>query len=144
MLDAGQEVVADIVGPFSDEPITESVQVMSGVAILSGRPVGPVLFNGSVFTGVVDRLAGLLTGLASSPANRLATVTYTTGNGVPASVRLATLIIAGHLWETQRGSQPLPMQGAPEELGDPSLYTPGIPPRAKALLQPFMRNRQVA
>jgi hypothetical protein len=53
------------------------------------------------------------TGLVRTGVGRLVpygtyTVTYTSGRAdLPAAIRLAVLIIAEHLWETQRGAAPV-------------------------------------
>lgn len=69
-------------------------------------------------------------------------VTYTTGFGVvPDAVWLAILIIAGHLWETQRGSSPsvLAVQNGDQPQAGWSGFA--IPNRAADLLTPYRQFR---
>ncbi|GAA3077853.1 hypothetical protein [Streptosporangium carneum] len=77
-------------------------------------------------TGVVQRLDG---GWISGPVR----VTYTAGRTeVPANVRLAALIIIGHLWEIQRGTV-APRLGGDDEVWDPRAGF-AVPRRALELL----------
>ncbi|MEV4093792.1 hypothetical protein [Streptosporangium saharense] len=77
-------------------------------------------------SGVVQRLDG---GWISGPVR----VTYTAGRTeVAANVRLAALIIIGHLWETQRGTV-APRLGAEDEVWDPRAGF-AVPRRALELL----------
>lgn len=138
MLTAASDLVASVIGDRSATTVTETVNVVGGVAILSGIPTGDVIVDGVPVAGVVNRAAGLVTGLSWWPETLA--VTYQAGTAdVPAAVTLATLIVAAHLWETQRGARPLPMMGG----GDAADFAPGIgyamPNRAKELLSPYMR-----
>ncbi|MFB9378594.1 hypothetical protein ACFFKU_06875 [Kineococcus gynurae] len=67
------------------------------------------------------------------------TVTATVeGSDTPADVKLATLVIASHLWETQRGRGARPNLFNGSE--DPSAGTPrgfALPARALELLRPY-------
>jgi hypothetical protein len=144
ILDAAERVVTSIAGNWGGETVTESVPVVGGTAILSGRPGSPVLSNGLPVGGTVDNAAGLITGLGGmyGSSQRL-TVTYSVRGGtVPADILLATLIIAGHLWETQRGTAPsaLALQD-PNGFGDTTSVGLGfaIPNRAQELLAPYSR-----
>jgi hypothetical protein len=69
-------------------------------------------------------------------------VTYTAGyDDLPADVSGAIVLIAAHLWETQRGSAPSALALQDPNGFDPS--TPGlgfaIPNRAKELLAAYIR-----
>ena len=142
ILDAAERTVIAIAGDWGEDAVTESVPVVGGTAILSRRPSGAVTSGGLSIGGFVDASAGVVTGLGGlyGSASRI-TVTYPTGGeGVPPEVLLATLIIAGHLWETQRGSAPSALT-----LQDPN-FDPGaagrgyaIPNRAQELLAPYIR-----
>ena len=155
MVDAANEEVADIVGGFESTTVTEYVAPLpDGTVLLRHRPTGPVTLNDGTITGfLVDADAGLLRGVVRAPRNPWAwapgplTATYTTGTGqVPASVRLAVCVIAGHLWETQRGgSSPnaLALQSGPEE-PIPAGLGFAIPNRARELLAPYVRGTQIA
>jgi len=140
ILDAAERVVASIAGDWSSDTVTESVPVVGGTAILSRRPTGPVLSGGLSVGGTVDASAGLVTDLGGlyGAASRI-TVTYPVGGeNAPAEVILATLIIAAHLWETQRGAAP----AGPLATDDLSV-APGlgfaVPNRAVELLAPYRR-----
>jgi hypothetical protein len=149
MLNAAQEVARSIVGDWSfASTVTETVSVVGGTAILGQRPSGPVLAGGRPIGGNVDRSAGLVTDIGGTYSMALPyriTVSYPAdANAVPQAVTLGTLIIAANLWETQRGSQPLPLQGGAEDPTPSGTYAPLIPARARELLEPFARRSQVA
>jgi hypothetical protein len=156
-LDAAVEVVEGLIGPVAEDTVTEThYGLNSSVLVLKQMPVGAL-------TAVSSRAGSTTTALTLSdyeldPATglvRLAngswfygnfTVTYTTGRAdVPASIRLAILIVAEHLWETQR----MPGQSrdsAPAGFGGldgiPDASSSGrgflIPNRAEELLRPYM------
>lgn len=155
MLDAAEERVASLVGSFDAVAVTERVTVHGGTVLLSQRPSGPVLLNGGAVTGfTTSPQAGVLYDVPygapcdvpfgmsydTPHSGGVLTATYTTaGDGTPpASVTLATAIIAAHLWDSQRGFAPNPLQ-PPEDLaafgGRPSF---AIPNRAKELLEPYL------
>lgn len=70
-------------------------------------------------------------------------ITYTVGRtSIDDDVRMATLIIGKHLWETQRGRN-ANRAGTPSE-GDKPLVGFLIPHRAAALLEPFETDFGVA
>jgi hypothetical protein len=145
MLAAATEHVVAMVGDLTVSSVTETVRVVGGTAILSRRPTGPVLSGGQPVGGVVDPGAGLVTNLGYHHGRwrpPTITVTYPVSSDVPASVALAVLIIAAHLWETQRGAGPTALQG------DDTTATVGlgfaIPNRARELLGPYLRPTQVA
>lgn len=89
---------------------------------------------------VLARDVNLSAGIIAVPYRKSGswTVTVNVDTAVPADVRLAVLLIAGHLWETQRGTSPsaLALQGA-----EPEVFPAGqgyaIPNRAQALLEPY-------
>jgi hypothetical protein len=67
------------------------------------------------------------------------TVTYTSGrDDLPAAIRLAVLVIAEHLWETQRGAAPVGPLSADDTFATPGLGY-AIPNRALELLAPYRR-----
>lgn len=55
----------------------------------------------------------------------------------PAPVRLATLMLLDHLWETQRGPASNPVD---EELGTPGSFGFAVPNRVLELLAPYMTS----
>lgn len=144
ILDAAERVVVSIAGDWSSGTVTESVPVSGGTAILGRRPSGAVLVNGSPVGGYVDRAAGVITGLVgysnySGMVPPRLTVTYDVGAaGVPAAIRLAVLIIAAHLWETQRGPSPVGPLAAEDPFATPGVGY-AIPNRAQELLAPYTR-----
>jgi uncharacterized phiE125 gp8 family phage protein len=159
ILDAAIELVENIVGPLEPGTVTEVHRATSAVSTLVLRRV-PV----SALTAVSARYGStVLTPLtladyeldAATGIVRLVNggyfagdyvVQYTAGFGtVPASVRLATLIIAAHLWETQRGAagSPLAQQQAEYDQAAPLGLGFAIPARAQSLLEPY-RLTQVA
>lgn len=151
MLDAAIDVVTGIVGPIdSPAQVTEThYNVQSDVLVLRRMPVGSLVSVSSRYGAVttpltlsdydLDPETGLLRTALGSPFCGTYTVTYTSGrDDLPAAIRLAVLVIAEHLWETQRGSAPVgPLAG------DDMFPTPGlgfaIPNRALELLAPYRR-----
>ena len=146
MLDAASEMVRSIVGSFSPVAVTEQVAATGGTALLRQRPAFDatvVDYYGATLTGfTLNSAAGLIYGLPS--AYGPLTVTYTAGGSdVPASVTLATLIIAAHLWETQRGAAPVGPLAAEDVALAPGIGF-AIPNRARELLEPFVGSAQIA
>lgn len=157
ILDAAVNVVEGIVGPLSSPTVTEThFAVASPVLVLRSFPVAAltsVSLRQYVGTAAAEVTSDYLLDPAQGTLRRTdggyirgdVTVTYIAGwDTPPAAVLLATLIIAAQLWETQRGAMPLPMQSSdaapPINVG----YAPGIPTRAKTLLEPFARPPGVA
>ena len=151
MLDAAVDVVTGIVGPI-DTPasVTEThYNVQSDVLVLKRMPVGSLVSVASRYGAVTTPLTltdyeldpdtGLLRTVAGARFYGTYTVTYTSGRAdLPAAIRLAVLVIAEHLWETQRGAAPVgPLAD------DDTFATPGlgyaIPNRALELLAPYRR-----
>lgn len=111
MLDAAVDVVEGYVGPLAAKNVTETHRVNSDVLVLRRVPVASLvsvshfgiaqdvgLFEVDPDSGIVRRADGY--GFVGTYS-----VAYSVGRpAVPAAIRLAILIIAGHLWETQRGS----------------------------------------
>lgn len=159
MLDAAVEVVEGIVGPI-DEPasVTEThYNVSSDVLILKRMPVGELLSVSSRYGATttaltlgdyeLDAATGLVRSASGCWFNGTYTVSYTSGrDALPASIRLAVLIIAAHLWETQRrpgfsSDAPAGFGGA-DGIPDATNVTPmgfAIPSRAQELLAPYTR-----
>lgn len=83
--------------------------------------------------------ANLLSGIVRVPYRRAGgwTVTVTRAQAIPPDLKLAVLIIAAHLWETQR------VPGAGQQgFGQPAAARPGaawaIPNRAATLMGPYL------
>ena len=140
MLDAAEDIVRDLIGGAPDQ-VTERITASGGLGILSRRPAYDVEVEDGTVTGfTVNPHAGLVYDLPAwhGPMS----VTYTVGDGsVPSAVTLATVIIAGHLWETQRGTSPTALTLQGEDAGPSPLMGFAIPNRAKDLLEPFMPSR---
>lgn len=154
VLYAAVDVVEGIVGPLRGREITETHYGTSAdVLVLRHAPatsLSMVTFQGQSPSAIGDFLldseSGILRFVGGYRFYGNVTVTYTPGYvTVPAAVRLATLMIGKQMWDTQRGSQPLPLQGAAEETpADFGGYDPGIPARARILLESFARGPRIA
>lgn len=83
-------------------------------------------------SGLLTRYTNGFPGLFRGPV----TVSYTAGRtSVPAAVKMATLIIVAHLWQTQRGASPLPSLGG--DVAPPVGQVAGVPPLALDLLRGY-------
>ena len=159
-IDAATNVVEQQIGPILPVSYTEtqnvggfstlvlnhapvqSVQSVTeytwGVAqVLTSQPLG---FTPTTTLGyMLDSNSGIMVRRSSGfQANFYGpvTVSYTVGRAtVPAAVQLATLIIVAHLWQTQRGSSPLPSLGG--DVAPPVGQVAGIPALALDLLKGF-------
>lgn len=141
---AATEQVEAACGPTTQTIVTETILTDHNTLLLTTRPVLSVQ---SVSAGgvpiamwVPDVASGVITLQSAIPlANGLPTpavVTYTAGRtSVPASLKLAALIIIGHLWKTQRGGNAGQRGGTPEELI--MLAGFAVPNRAAELMTPF-------
>lgn len=151
MLDAAVEVVEGIAGPLSAGDVTEThygvasrllvlrKAPVSAVAAVSVTPAGGVATAWTADAYTLDGDLGALRSVAGMFFGDV-TVTYTvTPVATPAAVSLAILVVAAHLWETQRGAGPSPIPGQPDS-GE--VFAPGvgyaIPNRARELLTPFI------
>ena len=148
MLDAAVDVVEGIVGPITAKTVTETHRVNAGELVLRRFPVADLvsvtqfgaeqsvgLFEVDADSGIVRRGDGY--GFVGS-----FTVTYSAGRPtLPASIRLAILIVAGHLWDTQRGTSPsaLALQDPDAGFGAPSVAGYAIPNRARDLLARYVQ-----
>jgi hypothetical protein len=138
---AAEEVVESIVGPILWRSVTETLDAGGlGILWLSESPVLSVqslaVTGGGMLTYTRD--GGTIT-LASPwgyAIGRGVTVTYTVGrSSCPARFRMAGLIIAKHLWETQLGNSP--STGAfDNDEGTTVIAGYAIPNRALELLVP--------
>lgn len=135
---SAEEGVEFLVGPVIHATVTETVHPSrSGVAVLAKCPVvsvTSVLSNGVSVTHALNAEAGIISGL---PWAGDLVVTYTVGRTVlPDSIRLAALIIAAHLWDTQRGPATSPLQE--EETTEVPGLGYAVPNRALELLAPYL------
>lgn len=145
---AAEEAVQGIIGPVLHRTVTESVHASRGVVLLRYSPVVSVTSltaSGTAVTYTLDVAAGVLRDV--NTYGKL-DVTYVAGRTVvPDSVRVAGLIIAAHLWETQKGNAPssggaLPDTGEDGFPGFGMAYS--IPNRARDLLMPYALPPAVA
>jgi hypothetical protein len=144
MLDAAVDVVEGIVGPVTTSPVTETHRVSSDVLVLRRMPVAGLVSvsPGSLADFALDVDSGLLRRVDGYGFVGPVTVTYSVGRPmVPAAISLAILIIAGHLWETQRGTSPsaLSLQQPGAEPLDAPVAGYAIPNRARDLLARYVR-----
>ena len=141
MRGAAQDVVEGLVGPVLHRTVTDRSWPRGGLVMLSVVPVlsvTSVTANAVAVSGSVLESGGLLSGVTGyGPV----TVAYVVGRlVVPDAIRLATLIIAAHLWRTQQGS-------TPASFGDDVTATPigfAVPNRAVELLRPYELGPVVA
>lgn len=152
MLDAAIELVEGIVGPVGVGTVTEThYNVSSSALVLARFPASAVTAvgtrSGATTTPLtladyeLDTGTGILRRADGGGFYGSYTVTYSTGRAtVPASIHLAILIVAAHLWETQRGTAPTALQLQDPNGADvgPSGMGYAIPRRAQELLQPYM------
>lgn len=122
LLDAAEEIVRREAREFSSTTYTETLWVDRGAVFLSHTPVTgvtSVTSYGETITGTTFTASGYVGGLRGW---REVVVTYTAGRAVTsASAYVATLMVAGRLWETQRGNTPAILQG-----GEEPTFTPGM------------------
>lgn len=151
-IDGLTPVIESYVGPVEDRVVTELTDVHGGVVCLNTTPVvtitsmAPALTGGQAYTpdqlhvdsasGVVRLLSG--GSLYGGPW----TVTYTAGRGsVPATIKLAALILLQHLWRTQNGAA---RGGGPADDYAVTEPVPGfgyaVPNRVLQLLEPYKRG----
>jgi uncharacterized phiE125 gp8 family phage protein len=146
MLDAAIEMVAAIVGPLTSETVTEVHTVNSGRLILRRMPASSLTaitarhsLTDSLPLTVeeyeLDPATGIVTALNGNRFYGTYVVEYAAGAAdLPASVRLAILIVAAHLFETQRVPG-VNRFGSPE---DPAVSRGfALPNRAVELLAPY-------
>lgn len=136
---AAQDHVESLIGPVLHRTVTQTVATARGTVLLDTRPVvsiTSVMTGGLSASGYVLNPAGFVENLRGWSL----TITYMVGRAsCPDAVRLATCIIAAHLWRTQLGGSP---SALPDENGSdsPPAFGAGIAPPARAadLLAPYM------
>lgn len=151
-LDAAVELVEGLIGPIdSPASVTETHRnVASDVLVLRSMPMGALTSVssrvGATTTALtladfeLDAASGLLRRADGGGFYGSFTVTYTSGRAaLPASIFLAVLIVAAHLWATQRGQAPSPLAVQDGEFDAPAGGLGyAIPNRARDLLMPYM------
>jgi len=153
MIDAATEWVEHRIGPVVRRSITTTVAPAGGTLFLDPPVISLTSLTSAygytetfnLATVYTDLGAGIIRyGYAGGTFAYPVTVTYVAGRAiVPASIRVATLLILKSLWETQRGAVALSVQGLDdtENLGD------GIGLavwRAEKLLEPYLLAPSVA
>lgn len=151
-LESATEAIENRVGPMVTREVVEDLMTTPAGVLLTHRPVVAVTATATVFQGVATPLPGFdaatvtidaESGLVSIPLlsrGRTARITYTAGRGaiaaVPARFKLAVLITAAHLWETQRGRGVTTGRWGTQEDEDLPAYMRGfaLPRRALELI----------
>lgn len=137
--DAAQDAVEGLIGPVLWRTVTQRITGSgSSTVVLNTMPVVSVTsltYSGSATTYTLADGGMLL----DVPVRGDLVATYVAGRStVPGAIRLAGLIIAGHLWETQRGNAPAASL-QPEDFGASSAGIGyAIPARAADLLAPYL------
>lgn len=159
-INAATVAVEDIVGPVVTRAVTETV-AGGGVFHLSQTPVVAltsvtgVYGTTTVYTVAdlyVDKKSGAVRPAygAGSFVPLYIEVIYTAGRGAtaPAAIKLATLIVIEHLWETQRGAgTPASLLAGGDddsEAGASFGFGFAVPNRAKELLRPYLKEQAPA
>lgn len=143
------------VGPDESTAATDSTRVLCGSAFLPQWPVisitsatgraGEVL---DISSAEVDPTTSEITGIGPRYTGK-ATILYQIGfTAYPDDLELATYIVAGHLWETQRGRTGswAQMHGMNDDTpvgGDASFYVLrgfALPRRAMELIEPYRKG----
>lgn len=147
ILDAAEGWVRQFIGvELGAGSRTFRVRSNTGALVLSADDLAgitSVTDGEGVAVAVDDYDADLDAGIVYVPRRYRGTwtVVATFDMAIPADVRLATLIIGAHLWETQRGAAPSPI-AMQDPVGDAQGYAGmgyAIPNRARALLEPHAR-----
>lgn len=159
-LESATEVCEGEVGPILYRAYDERLTGTGGVLVVSYGPLVELTalaaLDGTTYDpanldvsrpGVIRRVSGTF------PRGRY-DVAYTSGRAevaddVPSSVKLAVMIVAGHMWETQRGRQArqgfIPGEGAtPVDQGALIMSGYSLPRRALELLKPYRLAPSVA
>lgn len=134
-LDAAEAHVAHVCGSLAGDGTTLTVHQSGGHLVLPAVRLTGITAVRDPDGNTVDLLPGsanLLSGIVRVPYRRRGTwaVDVTTSSEIPADLRLAVLIIAKHLWETQR----VPGAGRGQ---DPMPKGFAVPHRAAVLMGPY-------
>ena len=134
---AAQDAVEGLIGPVLWRTVTQAVSTDSSTVVLNTLPVVSVTSLTSGGTGTTYTLVdgGMLVDVAARGAM---VATYVAGRAVVGDdIRMAALIIAAHLWQTQLGAAPTQLQdGFGEQPATGIGYA--IPNRAADLLAPHL------
>lgn len=134
---AAQDAVEGLIGPVLWRTVTQAVSANSSTVVLNTLPVVSVTSLTLGGTGTTYTLTdgGLLLDV---PMRGDMVATYVVGRArVTDDIRMAALIIAAHLWQTQLGASPTQLQ---DGFGDQTASGIGyaIPNRAADLLAPHL------
>lgn len=139
---AAEAHVEALVGAILHRTVTETLTARNGAVALRQLPalaVTSATSSGAALTTTLDSSAGLVA--LNRTVSGAVEVTYTVGRtSVPESVRLATLIVAAHMWDTQRGNTPSAYPGAAGAVDETVTFGLGftVPNRAMELLSPYL------
>lgn len=136
---AAEEHVQSLIGAVLHRSVTETVRAVDGRVLFNQAPVLSVqslTLSGQAVAYTLDS-SGMLSGVR---AYGDLTATYTVGRAsAPDAVRLAALIIAEHLWQTQRGNAPSALPATDTGFAEPTFGVGfAIPNRALELLGPYL------
>lgn len=148
VLDAAVELVGQMVGPLTPETVTEvHYGLWSSTLLLRRSPVVSVTeivttygFPTTIGADeyVLEGAQGLVRFLAGRVFAGDYSVTYVAGWDVlPAPIHLGAMIVAGHLWDTQRVPGATPRFGQAAAPAQPTPMGFAIPNRAATLLEPY-------
>lgn len=161
LLEAAVGIVENLVGPLEVTTVTEVHYGVSGGPLVLRKVPAVALVSVSNWTGVEyteltlsDYVLDPATGIVRTPASAVPSgdfqVTYTAGRSeVPVAIRTAILIIAAHLFETQRvpgasfGRVP-GFGGSEGEAAMPAGRGFAVPNRAMSLLEPYLLGPVIA
>ncbi|NUP32095.1 MAG: phage gp6-like head-tail connector protein [Streptomycetaceae bacterium] len=148
---ASQELVESLIGPVLHRSASDFVPWTSGVGVvLKTLPAlsvtGVTDSTGAAVTGWTTDLPG---GTVNNLRGRSLTIAYKVGrDSCPDAVRLATLIIAAHMWRTQLGNSPSAQNALPDsaaaDVAPAFTAAFGLPSRAAELLKPYLKPTGVA
>lgn len=159
-LEGATDVCEGEIGAILTRSYTERITGTGGVLIASYRPLVEVTsvadVDGTTYDPAdldVDR-SGVIRRLSGTFARGRYDLEYVSGSAedaadVPSAVKIAVMIVAGHMWETQRGRQArqgfIPGEGVtPVDQGALILSGFSLPRRALELLKPYRLAPSVA
>lgn len=136
---AAQDAVEGLIGPVLWRTVSATARASGGGAVLNVMPIVSLTsatVGGASVAATLDAAAGMLTGLGYVDG---VSVEYVAGRtSCPDAVRLATLIIAAHLWRTQQGNSPSALPVDDELPSETFGVGYSIPRRAEDLLAPYL------
>lgn len=161
ILDAAETAISHYVGGLGETEVVEKHDGGSTLLILRRPPVlevTEVTYADGTELDLDDLDVDLDTGIVHwrystagrfTAGSRYVTVTYTTGReDLPADLRMAILVLAGHLWETQRGAGPVRAASAFGGALTDETPVPGLgyalPHRVMELLAPYRLGPVIA